>query len=1024
MNAPIQTQHLEQATELSVDYITILECHSKLRLTKTWQADGEIRASDKTKQHNMYRKKLTNFAALCEVLDRIATSVRAAVIRGAPLEEFRTKKKGIFRDKYHFIDEPHHWVVFDVDKYEPSVDPIAFPAQAIEEFIKKELPECFHYVACRWMLSSSAGAPGKAHILKAHLAFWFARPYSSAQLKIWAQANGLNVDLALFDPVQWHYMANPVFEGGIVDPVPVRYGVIDGFEQSVDLVIPEGLVVSANARAYEGGDIELPDPKKKRGVVGAFCRAFDIDDCLERWGEELPYEFESANDNRRLNYLEGSGAPGGAFISPCRQYLINKHESSPYGARATNAFDLMRVHRYGALDEEDDDFFAGDPTRGASFQKMKDWAQTLPEVQEEMRAHAGAENTGEELGATDEFGDEGEQGEQRPTAVEVLAKLRSLSNTEVLEQWPGLSADLGAVDLHTVIREVSRLTEAPIQPLRTALADYKRNRSRLRKIAALQETIAGREDFLYDPTNVTLHGLKVENLILKSLAADGRTDQYVTFAGRTCTMVEDRLPHSHAIDDDDPDSAPVVPTMRELNKSEMRARIEAVSAFTKEDKDGIPKPCEVPLSILDWLLTSREGHEAPVVTGLVPHPIVRPNGDILATPGVHPSGLIVAGDIGNCRPYSQEEAREAIERIRGEFCSGFLFETPLDQAAALAALFTGVERKVLDQAPGVLVLASMQGTGKTTLTRRLHVLLTGRELAVVTFPKQVEEQQKTLFALLRRSPAMVCFDNIPDGLNFRSAELAAAMTNPSYGSRVLGVSDGETVPTNTLFAVTGNNLTLGRDELSRMIPVRLTTGGEKLGHRQFAHPDVVGHALKIRAGVLQDVVGIVAGYLATRLQHTTATRSRFLWWDRMVRQPLLWAGVVEDIADVFDNNESGSDELAATSYVLQVLYEQFDGRTFTAREVVDLPSKLSAAAPFEEGEEDRGQELADAIAAVPCSDPKSADKVGHMLKRLKGNTVTIAGENGENRRFKLEKAEAQVGSRSKKSAKYRVVLLP
>jgi hypothetical protein len=53
----------------------------------------------------------------------------------------------------------------------------------------------------------------------------------------------------------------------------------------------------------------------------------------------------------------------------------------------------------------------------------------------------------------------------------------------------------------------------------------------------------------------------------------------------------------------------------------------------------------------------------------------------------------------------------------------------------------------------------MQASGKTTLFRKFHIVLTGRDMAVSTFPENDEaEVQKRLLAMLMRSPAMVCFD--------------------------------------------------------------------------------------------------------------------------------------------------------------------------------------------------------------------------------------------------------------------------
>tara|TARA_R110001583_G_scaffold31978_1_gene108984 strand:+ start:51457 stop:54573 length:3117 start_codon:yes stop_codon:yes gene_type:complete len=1024
MNAPANATLL--VTEGVVDYVTVLQCAKPLKLTKTWQANGTIRGNDKVKKVRMSRPSVGSFHGMCKLLDWIAERTDRAVIRGEPREAY-PRGAVLLRDRHHFKDEAHHWVIFDVDGYEPSVDPVAHPEAAVEEFIAKELPECFHFRSCRWMLSSSAGKPGAEHLLKAHLMFWLVRPYTSAQLKLWALTKRLNVDDSLFNTVQWHYMSNPVFEDGVVDPVAAagsnRYGIIDGFEHEVDLLIEEGLVREANARSSKP-DGERNDPKQKRGIVGAFCRAFDIDDCFERWGEDFPYVPQNDGDTRRLTYLDGGGSPGGAYITDCREWLGSKHDSRPWvGRTEVHAFDLMRAHKFGHLDDAtvvtDEDWpFDASSGPAPSFYAMKAWALKLPEVQEELQAMK-AEEAAKPLAAPESDDECMAESEQKgPTAEEVIEKLRKLPASEVAAEWPGLAAELEPVERDRVLQEVVRLTGARVQPLKETLRQYKAARKRERKIAELQGRLAGRVEIEYDPLATTLQARQVEDLILKYLEANDRQHEYVVFAGRVCAMVEDRLPHSHAADDEDPKSAPLVPTLKALDRSAFVSRVEEVAGFLKlNDKGDEFKPAEVPLSILMHLQTG--GREAPVVSGLVGHPLVRLNGEILGDRGMHrASGLVVAGaPVPGCRPYNQDEAREALQRLDAEFCAGFAFETPLDKAAALAALFTGVQRKVLDSAPGVLVLAASQNTGKTTLARRLHVILTGRDLPVVTFPPNPDEARKTLLALLLRSPALICFDNIPDGLNFRDASLAAVMTSSVWDQRVLGVTENVQVQTNTLFMVTGNNLSLGRDELTRMMGVRLVKPATK--RRVFKHADVVGHALEIRTSVIRDVVGIVAGYLKSGLRSDAATR--FQQWDRCVRQPLLWATEGReqaedwDVARIFEKNEEESAEVAAASHVFGVLHEQFGSKRFTARDVVRLVVGIGPA-DFAFGDDEPGGRmldagerdlLHDALEAMTSKNPREPKSVGRVLQKYKGRVASDQREKGA--QFELREFAAPHG---------------
>ena len=235
------------------DTISILR-HSVNLLAKTWRADGTMSAYGDAKYFTLEEHTVTDVGALSALLTRVEANPKACVIRGRYVgselarerdPEFQTGK--VRRALDYFDDQPLHSVLIDVDKFEPlCADALADPQGAINEFVFTALPEPFHGASYHWQLSNSAGHPTKGAELRAHLWFWLATPLTSAQLKTWAKATGLKADLALFNPVQVHYTALPVFEPGQVDPYPVRSGFVSGlFGDEVVLEIDEALLAQA-----------------------------------------------------------------------------------------------------------------------------------------------------------------------------------------------------------------------------------------------------------------------------------------------------------------------------------------------------------------------------------------------------------------------------------------------------------------------------------------------------------------------------------------------------------------------------------------------------------------------------------------------------------------------------------------------------------------------------------------------------------------------------------------------------------
>jgi hypothetical protein len=161
-----------------------------------------------------------------------------------------------------FDDTPHHWVLVEVDDFEPlTADPVRDPVRAIDEYIATCLPVCFQGAAYHWQLSNSAGHATKGGVLKVHIWFWLATPYTSAQLKAWARALAVALDDSVLNPVQVHYTAAPVFEAGVVDPVPVRSGFVAGLlDDAVALVINQATLDQAQAlRPRQRGDLVAVD---------------------------------------------------------------------------------------------------------------------------------------------------------------------------------------------------------------------------------------------------------------------------------------------------------------------------------------------------------------------------------------------------------------------------------------------------------------------------------------------------------------------------------------------------------------------------------------------------------------------------------------------------------------------------------------------------------------------------------------------------------------------------------------------
>lgn len=92
--------------------------------------------------------------------------------------------------------------------------------------------------------------------------------------------------------------------------------------------------------------VKLEDPTTKRNVVGAFCRVYDIHAAIETFLDDV---YEPCDDGERYTFLGGSTTKG-AIVYEDGAYLYSHHGTDPAGGQLLNAFDLVRIHKFGGLD--------------------------------------------------------------------------------------------------------------------------------------------------------------------------------------------------------------------------------------------------------------------------------------------------------------------------------------------------------------------------------------------------------------------------------------------------------------------------------------------------------------------------------------------------------------------------------------------------------------------------------------------------------------------------------------------------
>ena len=103
------------------------------------------------------------------------------------------------------------------------------------------------------------------------------------------------------------------------------------------------------SKAVIHGAKEQKDPLEKEGVVGAFCRAYyPIETAIDEFLSDV-YS-PTADGSGRYDYVKGEGSAGVVIYDD--KFVYSHHATDPAGAKLCNAFEIVKIHKFGDLDDK------------------------------------------------------------------------------------------------------------------------------------------------------------------------------------------------------------------------------------------------------------------------------------------------------------------------------------------------------------------------------------------------------------------------------------------------------------------------------------------------------------------------------------------------------------------------------------------------------------------------------------------------------------------------------------------------
>ncbi|HCJ4368688.1 TPA: VapE domain-containing protein [Listeria innocua] len=118
---------------------------------------------------------------------------------------------------------------------------------------------------------------------------------------------------------------------------------------------------------------EQADPLSKEGVIGTFCRTYSVSRAIDTFLKDI---YEPSVMVGRYDYIPADSSAGVILYDD--KFAYSHHATDPASGRLLNAFDLVRIHRFGHLDDRATE--STPPSKLPSFINMSEFAIQDDEV--------------------------------------------------------------------------------------------------------------------------------------------------------------------------------------------------------------------------------------------------------------------------------------------------------------------------------------------------------------------------------------------------------------------------------------------------------------------------------------------------------------------------------------------------------------------------------------------------------------------------------------------------------------------
>lgn len=117
------------------------------------------------------------------------------------------------------------------------------------------------------------------------------------------------------------------------------------------------------------------DPLKKDGLIGTFCRTYSITESIDKFLSDV---YKPSLLKGRYDYIPADSTAGVLIYDD--KFAYSHHATDPACGKLLNSFDLVRIHKFGELDGDEDT----SPSKLPSFKAMQEFCTADNNVKKQL----------------------------------------------------------------------------------------------------------------------------------------------------------------------------------------------------------------------------------------------------------------------------------------------------------------------------------------------------------------------------------------------------------------------------------------------------------------------------------------------------------------------------------------------------------------------------------------------------------------------------------------------------------------